>query len=67
MRNVKCEMLNILVPLKLRTMLLKYAPLRHNAFHLIGDNCWILVRACAHPDFNDTKVFLRRNSDACHI
>jgi hypothetical protein len=58
--NAKCEMLNIIIaPLKLRTVLLEYAPLRHNAFHLIGDNRGILVCACTHPDFNDAKVFLR--------
>ena len=68
MRNAKCEMLNIiLVPLKLRAVLLEYAPLRHDAFHLIGNNCGVLVRACTHPDFDDAKVFLRRNSNARDI
>jgi hypothetical protein len=58
MLNAKCEMRNILVTLKLRTVLLEYATLRHDAFHLIGNNCGVLVRARSHPDFNDAKVFL---------
>ncbi len=66
MQNAKCVYI-MLETLKLRTVLLEYATLRHDAFHLIGNDCGVLVRARAHPDFNDAKVFLGRNSDAGHI
>lgn len=63
--NVQCAMCNI--KLKLWAVFLEDASLRHNAFHLTRDDCWVLICTRAHPDFNNTKVFLGGYCDASYI